>query len=183
MAESNILEIVQGLAQAAANGYDGAHDERYSYDGESNKVGLKREEGEIMLDKRVNDGFKVKFQGNTMCIHYQADILLKDIYGGNFENEISQMINEVKKYLQKEYKKITGKSVTLTSIDEPQILAQSVSRVRSFVNAHQYFKISGIKEDPDAGGSENRTVDAAIRKFLDLNNNNKRPQNDTRKKS
>ena len=29
MADSNILEIIQGLAQAAANGYDGAHDERY----------------------------------------------------------------------------------------------------------------------------------------------------------
>ena len=28
MAESNILEIIQGLGQAAANAYDGAHDER-----------------------------------------------------------------------------------------------------------------------------------------------------------
>ena len=52
MAESNILEIVQGLAQAAANGYDGAHDERYSYDGKARKIGLKREEGEITYKQR-----------------------------------------------------------------------------------------------------------------------------------
>jgi len=33
-----------------------------------------------------------------------------------------------------------------------------------------------------SNGSSNRTVDDAIKSFLELNNNNKRPQNDTRKK-
>ena len=182
MAESNILEIIQGLAQAAANSYDGAHDERFSHDGKARKVGLKREEGDPLMDKRVNDGFGVKFSGNQICIHYQADIMLKEIYGGGFENEMARMINEVKKFLQKEYKRVTGKSVTLTKEGDVHVIAQSTSRVRSFVQAHQYFKISGIKPDADAGGSENRKVDDAIRKFLELNNNNKRPQNDTRKR-
>ena len=182
MAESNILEIVQGLAQAAANGYDGAHDERFVRDGEVKKVGLKREEGCPIMDSRINDGFKVKFYGNNVCIHYQADIMLKDIYKGGFESDIERMINEVKKFLQKEYKSITGNSVTLTKEGEVKILAQSVSRVRNFVQAHQYYRISGLKDDPNANGSENRSVDDAIRKFLDLNNNNKRPQNDKRKK-
>ena len=183
MSNSNMLEIIQGLAQAAANGYDGAHDERFVRDGEAKKVGLKREEGCPIMDKRVNDGFKVKFMGSNMCIHYQADIMLKDIYGGGFENEMSRMINEVKKFLQKEYKSITGNSVTLTKEGDLQILATSVSRVRNFVQAHQYFKISGIKQDPDAGGSENRKIEDSWKKFLELNNNNKRPSNDTRPKS
>lgn len=182
MADSNILEIVQGLAQAAANGYDGAHDERFVRDGEVKKVGLKREEGCPIMDKRVNDGFKVKFHGNKICIHYQADIMLKDIYKGGFESDISGMINEVKKFLQKEYKAITGNSVTLTKDGDVKILAQSVSRLRHFVQAHQLFKISGIKEEPGVNGSQERSVDNAIRNFLDLTNNNKRPQNDTRKK-
>ena len=182
MAESNILEIVQGLAQAAANVYDGSHDERYVRDGEVKKVGLKREEGCPIMDKRVNDGFSVKFAGNQICIHYQSDIMLKEIYGGDFENEMGRMINEIKKFLQKEYKAITGKGVTLTKAGEVNILAQSVSRVRNFVQAYQHFNISGIKADPDAGGSENRKIEDSFRKFLDLNNNNKRPQNDTRKK-
>mgnify|MGYP003148989072 CR=1 FL=1 len=183
MAESNILEIVQGLAQAAANAYDGAHDDRYVRDGEVKKVGLKREEGCPIMDQRVNDGFKVRFIGNQLCIHYQSDIKLKDIYGGGFENEMSRMLNEIKKFLQKEYKAITGNSVTLTKKGDIQILASSVSRVRSFVQAYQYYNISGIKADPDAGvGSENRKVEDSWRKFLDLDNKNKRPQNDTRKK-
>ena len=181
MANSNILEIVQGLAQAAANAYDGAHDERFVRDGEAKKVDLRREEGCPIMDKRVNDGFSVRFMGNQMCIHYQADIMLKEIYGGNFENEMASMLNQVKKFLQKEYKSITGNSVTLTKSGDVSILASSVSRVRSFVQAYQYYNISGLKADPDAGGSENRTVDDAIKNFLSLNNKNKRPQNDTRK--
>tara|TARA_R110000824_G_scaffold30216_3_gene99726 strand:+ start:908 stop:1456 length:549 start_codon:yes stop_codon:yes gene_type:complete len=168
MAESNILEIIQGLAQAAANAYDGAHDERYSHDGTARKVGLKREDGDPILDSRVMDGFKVKFAGSQICIHYQADIMLKDIYKGGFESEMERMINEVKKFLQKEYKAVTGNSVTLSKEGDISVLASSVSRVRNFVQAHQYFNISGIKADPDAGGSENRTVDAAIKSFLAL---------------
>ncbi len=38
---ATIYEIVQGLSQAAANGYDGALDEN----GEPVKIGLKRERG------------------------------------------------------------------------------------------------------------------------------------------
>ena len=182
MAESNILEIIQGLAQAAANAYDGAHDERYVRDGEVKKVGLRREEGCPIMDQRVNDGFSVKFAGNQICIHYQSDIKLKEIYKGGFESDMERMINEVKKFLQKEYKAITGKGVTLSKAGDVQIIAQSTSRIRNFVQAHQYFNISGVKEDPDWGGSENRKIEASFKKFLELNNNNKRPQNDKRKK-
>ena len=134
------------------------------------------------MDKRVNDGFKVSFAANKMCIHYQSDIKLKDIYGGGFENEMNRMINEIKKFLQKEYKVITGNSVTLTKDGDISIMAQSVSRVRSFVQAYHYYNISGVKADPDAGGSDNRKIEDSFRNFLDLNNNNKRQQNDTRKK-
>ena len=178
MAESNMLEIIRGLQQAAANGYDGAMDEK----GEPVKVGLKREEGHPIHDKRVNDGFKIKFMPAGICILYQSDVFLKDIYGGGFENEMARQINEIKKFLQKEYKKITGNSVTLTKDGDVQVMAQSTSRVRSFVNASQCFNVSGLKPDADAGGSENRSVDDAFRKFLELNNNNKRPSNDTRKR-
>ena len=50
---ATVLEIVRGLSQAAANAYDGALDEN----GELLQVGLNREEGNPILDKRVMDGF------------------------------------------------------------------------------------------------------------------------------
>ena len=181
MAESNMLQIIQGLQQAAANGYDGALDDK----GEPIKVGLKREEGDPILDRRVIDGFRVKFFNDQICIHYHGEVMLKDVYAGGFENEIARMLNEIKKFLQKQYKVVTGNSVTLTKSDDPQIMVQSTSRLRSWVQAHQYYKVSGIKEDEMslAKGSGARTVDDAIKKFLEMGSHQaKKPMNVTRKK-
>jgi hypothetical protein len=98
------LEIIQGLSQAASNAYDGAHDERFSYDGEPRTMGLKREEGCPIMDKRVMDGFKVRFYGDSMILSYQAEVMLKQVYAGKFEQDIESMLNDIKKFLQKEYR-------------------------------------------------------------------------------
>ena len=178
---ASVLDIVRGISQAAANAYDGSHDERYAADGKARKIGLNREEGDPILDKRVIDGFKVKFSGDGMCINYQSEIKLKEVYAGGFEDEIARRINEIKKFLQKEYKAITGESVRITPMkdDEVHVMVQSVSRVHSWVQAHQWFKISGVDSEPILSPSED-TVDKSIRDFLSLNSK-KRPSNDTRK--
>ena len=86
---STTLEIIQGLSQAAANAYDGGHDERFTLDGQVRKVGLKREEGCPIMDSRVNDGFSVKFYGNKICINYQSDIRLRDVHQSkDFEGDM-----------------------------------------------------------------------------------------------
>jgi hypothetical protein len=174
------LEIIQGLSQAAANAYDGAHDKRFSYDGEERSMGLKREEGCPINDSRVMDGFKVRFYGDSMILSYQSDVLLKEVYTGRFEQDIESMLNQIKGFLQKEYRKVTGKSVKLTSKGEPNILVQSTSRVRSWVEAQQHFKIGGIESIPILDPSVDATRDVT-RKFLEQFSD-KRPSNDTRKK-
>ena len=176
---STTLEIIQGLAQAAANSYDGAHDERYSHDGVARTAGLRREEGCPIMDKRVMDGFSVSFYGNKMCIKYQSDIFLREVYANDFDSEMERRLDEVKKFLQKEYRAITGKSVSLTAAGEAKVLVQSTSRVRSFVQAYQHYKISGIDEIPllDPAIEQSREV---TRKFLEQFSD-KRPSNDTRK--
>jgi hypothetical protein len=182
MAESTTLEIIQGLAQAAANAYDGAHDERFSHDGQTRTVGLRREEGCPLMDSRVNDGFSVKFYGCRMVINYQSDVRLKEIHAGKFEQEIERQLNGIKKFLQKEYKAITGNSVTLTSDGEVKVLVQSTSRVRTFVQAYQHYKISKVKEEPilEPAIEDSRAI---TRKFLEQFKAAKRPSNDTRKKN
>ena len=148
MSNSNMLEIIQGLAQAAANAYDGGHDERFALDGKVRKVGLRREEGCPIMDSRVMDGFNVSFYGDMMCIKYQSDVKLKEVYAGGFETEMEAMINEIKKFLQKEYKAVTKKSVSLTKEGEIDVMVQNTSRVRTFVQAKQHFKIKGLEMDP-----------------------------------
>jgi len=170
------LEIIRGLSQAAANAYDGAHMENYSLDGQVRKTGLKREEGIPLLDKRCIDGFKVKFYGDSMVINYQSDVMMRDLKDDGFENEITRTINEVKKFLQKEYKTITGKSISLTAKGEPQVIVQTTSRVRTFVQAYQHYKIGGLKMDQINAPSEDVTRDIK-KKFLEATKT-KRPQNE-----
>ena len=167
------LEIIRGLSQAAANAYDGAHDERFSLDGQTRQVGLQREEGCPIMDKRVIDGFKVKFYGDSMIINYQSDVMMKDLKDGRFENEIAQTINEVKKFLQKEYKAVTGKSISLTKKGEPNIIVQTTSRVRTFVQAYQHYKVGGLKIDEP----QETSVRDITKKFLEQAKA-KRPQNE-----
>ena len=175
---SSTYQIVQGLAQAAANAYDGAHDERYALDGQARKVGLNREQGHPILDKRVNDGFSVKFYGNSMIINYQSDVRLQEVKDPKYDQEIARMLNEIKKFLQREYKALTGNSVRLTAKGEAKILVQSTSRVRTFVQAYQHYTISGVDSEPILEPSIDATRDVT-RKFLEQFSD-KRPSNDTR---
>ena len=160
-----MLEIVQGLAQAAANAYDGAHDKRLSHDGEERRAGLRREEGCPIMDSRVIDGFNVKFYGDIMCISYQSDVKLKEVYSGGFEQEIEATINEIKNFLQKEYKKITKKSVSLKKEGEVDMMVQSTSRVRSWVQAKQHFKVAGLDMDQILAPSEKKE-DNVIKEWI-----------------
>ena len=180
------LEIVRGISQIVGEkGYDGATDEK----GEPIKIGLKREDGDPIIDSRLVDGFKVKFSGDKLCLLYQTDIKLKDVYATNFENDMASMVNNVKKFIQKEYKKAIGDTLTLTKEGEIDIMVQSTSRVRSFVTAYQMYNISGLKEtesvrEPsDVRGDLQSKRDAAWKKFLDQGGlGGKRPKNDKRKK-
>ena len=165
MSNSNMLEIIQGLAQAAANAYDGGHDERFALDGKVRKVGLRREEGCPIMDSRVMDGFNVSFYGDMMCLKYQSDVKLKEVYAGGFETEMEAMINEIKKFLQKEYKAVTKKSVSLTKEGEIDVMVQNTSRVRTFVQAKQHFKIKGLEMDPILAPSEKKE-DNVIKEWI-----------------
>ena len=173
------LEIIQGLAQAASRAYDGAHMENYNDDGRARIAKLQREEGDPILDRRVMDGFKVRFSGPNLILSYQSEIKLKEVYAGGFENEIDRRLNEIKKFLQKEYKAITGESVSLTKQGESDILVQSSSRIHSWVQAHCTYKIGKVDADGILQPSE-PSVREITKKFLEQAST-KRPSNDTRK--
>ena len=185
MAKSNVIDIVRGIAQAAANSYDGAHDERYSFDGEERKVGLKREEGDPIVDSRIMDGFNVRFQGPLLCIHYHGEIKIKDAHDKNFESDIEQMISDIAKFLKKEYKSVTGETLTLSAEGDVYIDVQSTSRVRAWVQAYRNYKISGMNDVEKTGEPSEDKLDSAIKKFLAIGKdkypNTSKPKNVKRK--
>ena len=178
---ATVYEIVQGLSQAAANAYDGALDEN----GEPLKAGLQREDGDPILDKRIMDGFNVKFYGNMMCIGYHSEVQLKEVYANGFESDVEKRISDIASFLKKEYKKLTGNSVTLTKEGEVDVRVENSSRVRSWVMAKLHYKVSGLEEEMNVEtGSKAPT--AYWQDFLSQDgwtgDGGKRPNNDTRKK-
>ena len=180
---ATVYEIVQGLSQAAANAYDGALNEK----GEPIEAGLQREVGDPILDKRVTDGFNVRFHSDKMCVSYQSEVQLKEVYANGFESEVEQRIADIVKFLKKEYKKITGNTVTLTKEEEIDMMVERTSNIRSWVTAHQVYKVGGLGEGTDEIKSPSRDrLETNWKKFLDLGGWNgtggKRPDNDTRKK-
>ena len=179
---ATVYEIVQGLSQAAANAYDGALDES----GEPLLVGLRREEGNPILDKRVMDGFNVSFYGNMMCIKYMSEVQLKEVYSNGFEADIESQLAEISKFLQKEYKKITGKSVSLTTEGEVDVRVENSSRVRSWVTAKMHYKVGGLNEDMAVAADADTKIESKWESFVSQGGwdgkGGKRPENDTRKK-
>jgi len=171
---ATVYEIIQGINQAAANAYDGSEAD----------VGLTREDGDPILDRRVMDGFNVRFIGPILRVSYQAEIRLQDVKDKGFEDSIISKLKDIVKFLKKEYKAITGDTVTLTLVGDHNILVQRISNYRTDVQAQCDYKIGGLKDvDEVKKGSDKDRLDKAIKSWLELGPGKKRPSNDTRKGS
>ena len=189
---ATINDIVKGISQAAANAYDGSHDERYSSDGETRKVGLKREMGDPITDSRVMDGFGVKFHGTQLIITYQSELPIKEFHNSKYDQEIEQTFKDIVKFLKKEYKVITGDSLSLKEDGPANIHLQYMSRVRSWVQANKVYAIGGIPKGAPGTVLDDSQRDfgpdrlkGAIEKWLAIGKDKypktKKPRNVTRK--
>ena len=173
------LEIVNGISQAMAGTYDGALDEN----GEPIKTGFLRREEEVSIhDRRLIDGFKVALYGDHLCLKYHSEIHLKEVHDNSFETEMESMLKKCASFLKKQYKAVTGESLSLTSVGEPDIMVQNTSRVRSWVQAKQHFKIGGMDDSTESVKQESEDrLDDAIKKWLAIGKDKfpgaKKPQN------
>ncbi len=174
---ADVLEIVRGISQVMANTYDGALDEN----GDPIKVGLKREKEVAITDKRVMDGFRVQMSGDKLMIKYHGEVTMKEAKDKGFESELEQMMADISSFLKKEYKKVTGSALTLSSDADVDAIVQTVGAHRCWVQATKPYKIGGFGEAVVAVGEPSvDNVDDAIKKWLELGRKGKAP-NDKRK--
>ena len=172
------LEIINGISQVISNCYDGALDEN----GEPHKIGLRREEGNPLVDERVMDGFGAYISGDRLHIKYHVEPLLKEVHSSSFESEIDSMVEKVKSFIQKEFKKVTGNSLTLSESSDVDILVEYISRIRTSVKAHKCWKISSDAESNKQGSEDHKDpVSDATRKWIEKSWSNKKAKNDSRK--
>ena len=152
------LEIINGISQVLANSYDGALDES----GEPVKIGLRREEGNPLVDPRIIDGFGAHINGNRLHIKYHTEIPLKEVHSNGFEGEMETMVEKVKSFIQKEYNKIMKSSLSLSDPSEVDVLVEYISRIRCSVKVHKCFQIGSVSIEPE------KEIDPAFEKFTKL---------------
>ena len=100
--------------------------------------------------------------------------------------EIFEKFADIVKFLKKEYKNITKESVTLSEVAPVDMMVQSTSRVRSWVQASKQYSIGQLKDvvavRRPSGQPEDRPHEKVFRDFLELASD-KRPSNDTSTKN
>ena len=176
---ATVYDIVKGINQAAANAYDGSHDGRYRTDGEDDPIGLKREKGCALNDSRVIDGFKVRMSGPKLIISYQSEMPMSSFHNTKLDEELEQTFADITKFLKKEYKNLTGETLTLTEDGPAGMLLQNMSKIRTFVQASKVYTVSNLKDVVPVGEPSQDRLEDNFRKFLEQSSD-KRPQNDTR---
>ena len=93
------------------------------------------------------------------------------------------MINDIAKFLKKEYKVITGDSLSLTPVGEVEVIVQSTSRVRTWCQAHRFYNIGSISDVEQVGSPSDKKMDKTFKSFRDAGGfKGKEPRNVTRKK-
>ena len=165
-------EIMKGISHIMSRSYDGATDES----GDPVILGLKREEGNPITDSRVIDGFSVKMvDSNKLCITYNLEVKIKDVHDPSFKSDIESALSSVKSFVQKEFKKVTKKTLSLKAEGPSKVDVQYISKIRTTVKACQVYTVSGL---PSTAQSEYK-LDDSIKKWLELSTK-KRPENDKR---
>tara|TARA_R100000008_G_scaffold86645_1_gene80643 strand:+ start:3270 stop:3785 length:516 start_codon:yes stop_codon:yes gene_type:complete len=156
------LKIIRGISQACADlGYDGAHIV------EDEEIGLKREDGNPILDSRRIDGFKVRISGPTLICSYHSECTLKEVYSGNFESDLEQTMSDITKALKKRYKSITGETLSLKEKGEVDAHVQKTSRVRVFVVATKLYEIKNLTDVINKREPSEDNLSKDFKAFLD----------------
>ena len=139
------LEIFRGISQAMGYAYDGAIDE----DGKPIEIGLRRDDKNPSLDSRGGhmDGFGVKMAGNKLIVNYHSEAPMPEVHKKGpsaFEAEVEQRFANIVKFLKKQYKNATGKTLSLNPDGDADILLQYMNRKRSWIQATKVYTIGGL---------------------------------------
>ena len=174
----SINDVVKGISMAVHNVHHGARDS----DNKPVEIGLKREEQPI-LDQRVMDGFGISLQGNLLVIRYNSHEPLANLHEKRFEREIERRIEEIKKFIQKQFEYHTGSNLRLKEAGDIKILVESSNRVKAIIKAVMPYEILNIKEEMNLVGCQSCTEKAEqmAAYFKNLEKGKIKAKNDTRK--
>jgi hypothetical protein len=179
---ATVYDIVKGINQAAANAYDGSHDARFTTKDKDDLIGLKREKGCAINDSRVMDGFNVRMSGPKLIVSYQSEMPMSSFHNTKLDQEMEQTFADIVKFLKREYKNLTGDTLTLTADGPCDLLLQNMSKIRTWVQCSKVYTVGNMKDVLPVGEPSEDRLEDNFRRFLDQSTD-KKPENVTRPKN
>jgi len=159
------LEVAKGISLVMSNKHDGATDG----EGDPLEIGLRREKGLSLRDGRLIDGFNIQFAGDKLILKYDSEIHKKECHEKDFEEDVAQTIADVVSFVKKQYRKLTGNTLSLTPVEKkPHITVEDSSRIRSRVHAVQLFKVGGMDDVEPIGDVSKERLDKSMKDWISL---------------
>lgn len=147
---AELMDVIKGISQVMAQTYDGARDEK----GEPIKAGLRREDVPAFTscDCRLLDGFRARVTHHSdknasfpcLIMSYHSELKLQEAHSPKLGEDVEEHIAEALKYLKKEFKKVTGKELSVEKYGDVKMLVEETSRIRVFVTAQCHYKINNV---------------------------------------
>tara|TARA_R110002110_G_scaffold349463_1_gene559641 strand:+ start:575 stop:1111 length:537 start_codon:yes stop_codon:yes gene_type:complete len=135
-------------------------------------IGLKREDGDPILDSRVMDGFNARFHGNHLIINYHSVMSPRDFHRKSVEDirqNILDMFTNIEKFLKKECSAMGVGRLSLTPVGEEDILIQYLNRKRYNCVAKKVYKVRGKGAEEVRGDEQKLHKLDTIKNFIKEN--------------
>ena len=118
--------------------------------------------------------------GPRLIVSYQSEMPMSAFHNSKFDEELEQIFADIAKYLKKEYKKITGDTLSLKENGKVDFILQNMSKIRTWVQATKVYTVGNMPDVISVGEPSKDRLEANFKKFLELSTD-KNPENVTRK--
>ena len=125
------------------------------------------------------DGFKVRMSGPKLIVSYQSEMPMSSFHNTKLDEELEQTFADISKFLKKEYKSLTGDTLSLTEDGPASMILQNMSKIRTWIQASKVYTIGNMKDVLPVGEPSEDRLEDKFRKFLEQSSD-KKPENVTR---
>ena len=141
------------------------------YDGSGAEIGLKREEGDPILDSRIMDGFSARVHGNQLIVNYHSMMTPKDFHSKRdpaaaVKQNLKEMFDNIEKFLKAEVSKLNVGRLRLAQVGEDDAIIQYLNRSRYNCVAKRVYNILGTEAEGVASEEQRKHKEDAIRSFV-----------------
>ena len=104
---------------------------------------------------------------------------MSSFHNTKLDEELEQTFADIAKFLKKEYKSLSGDTLSLTEDGPASMMLQNMSKIRTWVQASKVYTVGNMKDVLPVGEPSEDRLEDKFKKFLEQSTD-KKPQNVTR---